>query len=72
MSKPARIFRTAFQIVVGLGAAVPAAAYQLNLSAAETAKVGGIVGCAVILATMVHNAVEGVTIPTLGGGKPPT
>ncbi len=66
MTKASRIFRTALQILVGLAAGIPAAAYQLHLSAATTAEIGGIVGVGIMAVTIVHNVLEGTTIPTLG------
>lgn len=70
MNAGARVVRTVLQVLVGLGAGIPAVAANFNLSAAQAAKIGGWVAGAVVLVTVVQNALEGWTVPTLLAPKP--
>jgi len=66
-----RTTRTFIQGVLALAAAVPAAAAAFNLSAADTAKVGGVVAAVVVFITFVQNLLEGAgVIPVVAGTTP--
>lgn len=56
MSPATRFVRTLLQVVIAVAAAIPAAAALVNLSAETSAKVTGIAGAAVVIASAAHNA----------------
>lgn len=53
-----RIIRTFFQVLVACVAVAPAIVSELGLTAAETAKVLGFIGVAVVLIAALHNGLE--------------
>ena len=60
MTPAVRFLRTLLQVVIAIAAATPAAVALVGLSAETTAKVTGIAGACVIVASAIHNTVNQV------------
>ncbi|MHB8188920.1 MAG: hypothetical protein ACYDHP_00540 [Ferrimicrobium sp.] len=66
-----RVIRTAVQVLVALVATAPLITSTLGLTPAETAKVLGIMGAAVIVVAALHNGLEAAGIlPAMLRGMP--
>lgn len=68
-SPPMRVLRTAFQAIVAVLVAIPAATALLDLPADTTAKISGFAGAAVVVISAIQNAIEAKTGKTVLGTR---